>query len=129
MLVPMGRSTDERVVRRTVGNWYQRSFGRANIELARAEDPGLRIGDHFVPVSDPPDGARHRKDRREHRRRQAQRAEDDAGIEVDIGIELALDEVVVLEGDALQLHCEVEERIITPAERVQPLVPAPAQYL
>jgi len=33
-----------------------------------------------------------------------QGAEDDAGIEIDVGIELALDEVIVRKNDALQLH-------------------------
>jgi hypothetical protein len=52
----------------------------------------------------PADGARHREDRGEHRDRQPQGAEDDAGLEIDVGIELALDEVIVRKNDALQLH-------------------------
>jgi hypothetical protein len=80
----------------------ERPFGGAGIELVRVGEAGFRVGDHLVPVCHPAHRARHREDRGEHRRRQPQRAEDDAGIEIDIGIELALDEVFVGEDDALQ---------------------------
>ena len=43
---------------------------------------------------------------------EAQRAQRDAGVEVDVGIELLLDEVVVLQRDALQLHGDLEQRLV-----------------
>src|SRR5690606_3957028 len=77
---------------------------RAGIELARTADLLVRIGDHLHPLRNPADRAREREDAREHRRRDAQRALHDAGVKVDVGIELALDEVLVLQRDALQFH-------------------------
>src|SRR3972149_7705366 len=38
---------------------------------------------------------------------------DDAGVEVYVRVELALDEVVVFEGDALKLQGDVQERVAT----------------
>ena len=83
-------SADERRVRCAPGDRHNGAFDRADIQLTRAEEPGFRIGDHLVPMCDPANGARHGKDRGEHRHRQAQRAKDDAGVEIDIGVELAL---------------------------------------
>src|SRR5687768_9374188 len=69
----------------------------AGEELARAADLLIGVADELVPLRDPAHRARQREDRGEHRHRYAERLVDDAGIEVDVGIELALDEVLVLE--------------------------------
>ena len=53
----------------------------------------------------------------------------DAGVEIDIGIELALDEVVVGEDDALQFHRQIEERIIALPQGIEHLVATAAQHL
>src|SRR3984893_5346187 len=76
---------------------------RPGIELARTADLLARILDHFLPLGDPADGAGDREQRREHGGRKAHRLEGDAGIEIDVGIELLLDEVIVMERDALEL--------------------------
>src|SRR5579862_3558547 len=61
-------------------------FG-ARIELAGASDSHVRIGDHLLPVRHPAGGARDGEQHGEHRARYPQRAVDDAGVEIDIGIE------------------------------------------
>ena len=47
----------------------------------------------------------------EHAGWNAQGLVDDARVEVDIGIELALYEIVVFEGNALELHGQIQQRI------------------
>src|SRR4029077_1316345 len=97
------------------------ALGGALVELARPADLVFGIRDHLLPLRDPADGAREREDAGEHRHRDAERALHDARIEVHIGIELAGDEVVVLERDALQLDRQLEEAIVVQAELVQHL--------
>src|SRR5882762_5983062 len=80
------------------------AFGRTRIELSRPPDLLLRVADHLVPLRDPADGPGERKDAGEHAVGDAQRALHDAGVEIHIGIELALDEIVVLDGDFFQRH-------------------------
>src|SRR5215216_5422960 len=75
---------------------------RAGIELARTADLLARILDHLFPLRDPADGARDREQHREHRGREAHRLERDAGIEIDVRIELLLDEVLVRQRDAFK---------------------------
>src|SRR5579885_3434870 len=92
------------------------------IELARAPDLLHRVFDHLVPLCDPADRPRDGEEDGEHRDREPHGAQDDAGIEIDIWVELAIDEIAVLERDALQLHREVEKRLVADAERVEHLV-------
>src|ERR1700733_4642915 len=73
----------------------------AGVELARAADLLLWILDHLLPLGDPADGARHREQNGEHVGREAHRLQRDAGIEVDVRIELLLYEIIVVECDAL----------------------------
>src|SRR5512139_14674 len=95
---------------------------RTGVELARTADLVRGIGQHLVPLRDPAGGARHREQRGEHAGGDAHRAEDDAGIEVDVGVELALDEVVVLQRDAFELERDLELRIVAQVELVEHLV-------
>src|SRR5258708_27323253 len=88
---------------------------RPGVELARAADLLARILDHFLPLGDPADGAGDREQHREHGGREAHRLERDTGIEIDVGIELLLDEVVVMERDALELESDIEQRIVLDA--------------
>ncbi len=60
----------------------------------------------------PTGGAGDRKHDREHGTWNAECAVDDPGIEIDVRIELARDEVVVLESDLLELERELEQRIV-----------------
>ena len=98
------------------------ALGGADVELARTADLLLGVLDHLLPLGDPADGARHREQHGEHRQREAHRAQRDARIEVDVGIELLLDEIVVLQRDALQLHRHLQDLLVLDAERVEHLV-------
>src|SRR5262245_44063294 len=77
---------------------------RAVVELARTADLVLGIADHLLPLRDPPHGAREREDAGEHRHGDAERALHYAGVEVNVRVELAAHEVVVLERDLLERH-------------------------
>src|ERR1700692_3077983 len=94
---------------------------RAGIELARPAELLVRVLDHFLPLRDPADGAGEREQHREHGGWEAHGAQRDAGIEVDVRIELLFDEVFVVQRDALGLDGDVEERIVD-AELAQHLV-------
>ncbi len=94
----------------------------ADVELARAADLLLGVFDHFLPLGDPADGAGDREQRREHRRREAHRLQRDARIEIDVRVQLLLDEVVVLQRDALKFHRDLQDLLILDAERIENLV-------
>src|SRR5690606_33556321 len=74
---------------------------RADIQLPRTADLLVLLGDHFLPLADPADGAGNREDRGEHRGGEPHRLEDDAGVEIDVGIQLLRDEIVILQRDPL----------------------------
>ena len=63
-------------------------------------------------MCDPARGSRYREYHGEHVGREAHGFQDDAGVEVDIRVELAADEVVVLERDLLELYGDLEQWII-----------------
>src|SRR6266481_2005942 len=92
------------------------ALGRSLVELARPADLVLGIGDHLLPLRDPAHSAREREDAGEHRHRDAQRALHDAGVEVDVGIELAAEEIIVLERDALELQRKLEQAVVVQPE-------------
>ena len=76
----------------------------------------MRILDHFFPLRDPADGARNREQYGEHRGREAHRLQRDARIEIDVGIELLFDEILVVQGNLFELHGDVEQRIVLDTE-------------
>src|SRR6266404_6778729 len=98
------------------------ALGRSLVELARPADLVLGIGDHLLPLRDPAHGAREREDAGEHRHRDAERALHDAGVEVDVRVELAADEIIVLERDLLERNGQLEEAIVAQSQLVQHLV-------
>ena len=67
---------------------------------------------HFLPVGDPAgqtaDGKHHGK----HVRRDAHRAVENARVEVHVRVELARDEVVVLQGGFFELDGNVQQRVV-----------------
>src|SRR5437016_1895112 len=87
------------------------ALARADIELARPGDLLLGVVDHLLPLRQPARGPGDRKEHGEHLDREAHRLVDQAGVEVDVGIELAGDEVLVLERDPLELPRDGQERI------------------
>src|ERR1041385_852816 len=95
---------------------------RAGVELSRPPDFLLGILNHLFPLRDPANGACDREQHSEHRRGESHRLERTAGIEIDIRVELLLDEIVVMQRDLFEFHCDVEQRIVLYAELVQDLV-------
>src|SRR5688572_9164887 len=85
---------------------------RPGIDLTRAGDLLLRVEQHLFPLRDPAGGARNSEEHREHLHRKAHRLIDQARVEIDVGVELAADEVIVFERDPLELECDVEERVL-----------------
>src|SRR3954464_4717709 len=103
--------------------------GGALVELARTADLVLGIGDHLLPLRNPANRSGEREDASEHRYRNAERALHDARVEVDVRVELALDEVLILQRDALELERQLEQPVVVQAELVQHLVAGLAHQL
>src|SRR5690606_572262 len=89
---------------------------RAGVQLARTTDLVVGIGQHLVPLSDPAHRTRQREDGSEQRGRNADGALNDAGIEVHVRVELALDEVRIFQRNALEFHGQLEQRIVFQAQ-------------
>src|SRR5690606_5425410 len=70
---------------------------RAGVDLARTADLGFRIDLLLQPVRHPAGGAADGEHDGEHLGRDLQRLVDDAAVEVDVRVQLALDEVLVLQ--------------------------------
>src|SRR6185503_5203743 len=83
----------------------------SQVDLARPGDLLLLVQEHLFPLGEPARGARYREEDGEHVHRESHGLVDQARVEVDIGIQLPLDEVLVLESDALELEGDVEERV------------------
>src|SRR6185312_5502229 len=77
---------------------------RADVYLTRPADATARHFVLFDPVRDPACGARDREHHREHLGRNAQRIVDDARVEIDIRVQLALDEIIVFQRGFFELQ-------------------------
>src|SRR5206468_939811 len=84
----------------------------ADVELLRARDLLLLVEQHLGPLRHPARRARDGEQDREHGDREPHRLVDDARVEVDVGIEPARHEVVVLQRDALEVDRDVDERVL-----------------
>src|SRR5437660_8266669 len=84
----------------------------AEINLAGSRDFLLGVEEHFFPLRNPAGSARDGEKYREHGHRETHRLINQAGIKVHVGIELALDEVIVLEGDAFAFESNFQERVL-----------------
>src|SRR5439155_9762385 len=93
--------------------------GGAGVELARPADLVFGVADHLLPLGDPAYGARQREDAGEHRHGDAEGALHDPRIEVHVRVELALDEIIVLERDFLQREGELEQAIVELTQHIQ----------
>src|SRR5712692_816458 len=80
----------------------------AEVDLAWPRNFLLVIEEHLFPLGDPPGSARNREQDRKHGHREAHRLINEAGVEIHVGIKLALDEVIVFESDALALESDLE---------------------
>src|SRR5262252_8595761 len=92
----------------------------AKINLPRPRDLLLRIQKHFFPLRNPAGSSRNGEQNRKHSHREAHRLVDQTSVEIHVGIELALDEVFVLQRDALALQRDFEKRIL--AHQVEYLI-------
>src|SRR5437763_7098325 len=88
------------------------ALARYREDLPWPRDLLIRVLQHLLPLREPAADARNRKHYRKHFHRDIQRLVDQAGVEVDVRVELALDEVLVLERDLLQLQRDVEQRVL-----------------
>src|SRR5216683_5998703 len=73
----------------------------AQVYLPRPRDFLLPVEQHLFPLSDPPGRARNGEQYWEHGHRETHRLIDQPAVEVHVGIQLAADEVIVFQGDAL----------------------------
>src|SRR5437879_4984258 len=92
----------------------------AEINLSRARNFLFRVEEHLFPLRYPARGARNRKQDRKHSHGESHRLVDETGVEVDVGIELALDEVFILKSDAFAFESNFEKRIL--AHKVEHLI-------
>src|SRR6202011_687848 len=76
-------------------NLRQVPFSRSGVDLPRSGDLLLRIEEAFLPLRQPTRRAPNGEQHREHLDRKADGRVDDARVEVDVGVEPVLDEVVV----------------------------------
>src|SRR5258708_12091093 len=82
------------------------------IDLARACDFLLRVEKHLFPLRDPPGGARNREEDGKHGHRESHRLINEAGVEIHVGIELALHEVFVFKSDAFAFESDFEKGVL-----------------
>src|ERR1700690_2180097 len=99
----------------------------ARIDLARPRDLLFGIEKHFLPLRDPPRSAGNREKHREHGYGETHRLVDQAGVEIDVGIKLPLDEVFVLQSDSFAFQGDIDQWI--PAHDVEDLVGHALHYL
>ena len=85
---------------------------RAGVDLAGPADLRGRVLDHLFPVRDPAGQAADGEHDREHVRGDAHRPVDDAAVEVDVRVQLALDEVRIRERRLLEAVGDVQQRIV-----------------
>src|SRR5512142_3029905 len=72
--------------------------GGTGEKLPRAPQFRVGVAEHLAPLRDPAHRTRQRKNRGKHADRNTERLIDDPRVEIHVGIQLALDEVIVFEG-------------------------------
>ena len=97
------------------------------VTLSWPSDMLIRRLDHLFPLSDPADRAAKREERRKHRFGETNGPQHDARVEVDVGKQLALDEVIVIKGNALKFEGQREQRFFILAQFREYLVAGFAQ--
>src|ERR1700751_5918630 len=97
------------------------ALGVAGVNLARTADLAVTLVVHLTPVRDPAGQPAQREQHGEHPGREPERPVDEAGVEVDVGVELALDEIVVGQRGLFELLGDVQQ-VVVAAELGQDLV-------
>src|SRR5690606_37556347 len=96
-------------------------LGMPGIQLTRT--PNLvRLAQHFVPVRAPAWRSADGENYREQGSGDTDRLQDDAGVEVHVRVEFALDEVIVFQGDFFQAAGDAEQWIVLDAQVFQDFV-------
>ena len=85
----------------------------ALVDLARADDLVLWVLDELIPMSQPACKTGQGEHNREHLRGDSEGFIDHTRVEIDVGVELAGDKVLVLKGDALKFHGNVDHGLTT----------------
>ena len=89
--------------------------------MARPADLVFGVADHLVELSDPAYRACKRKNRGKQRGGNADRPLHDARVEVHVGVQLALDEIVVFQCNLFQGHCQLEQWVVLQPKGAQDL--------
>src|SRR3981081_4636548 len=84
----------------------------SEVDLAWPGNFLLGVEEHLFPLGDPPGSARNREQDGKHGHGETHRLINEAGVKIDVGIELALHEVFVFEGNALALESDFEQRVL-----------------
>src|SRR5437879_315028 len=84
----------------------------AKVDLAGPRNFLLGIEEHLFPLCDPAGSARNREQHGKHGHRETHRLINQAGVEIHVGIQLALDEVFIFEGDSFAFEGDFEQRIL-----------------
>src|SRR3990170_3503547 len=93
------------------GNGHEFALPPPSVDLPRPSDLLLLVHDHLPPLGDPPGHSANGEQDWIQVHRKAHRLIDYARVEVDVGVELALDEVLVFQGDALQLQGDIQQGV------------------
>src|SRR5918999_1209701 len=105
--------------------WHVIYFAGAGIDLARTGDLELGVVDHLHPLGHPTRSAWYGEHDGEGVRRYPEGFVDEARVEVDVGIELAAREVVVVQRLLFELDGDVEQRALL-VRGLEHLVDVPA---
>src|SRR5213082_3629464 len=85
----------------------------SEVNLPGPGDFMLGIQKHLFPLRNPTRSPRNREQHREHGHWEAHRLINEAGIEIHVGVEFALHEIIIFQGDALALQGDFEERVLS----------------
>ena len=88
--------------------------GGTHINLSGPCNAGVGVLDHFLPMSDPAGKPAKGKEDREHVRWETHRPVEDTGVEIDIRVKFAFDEVGIGERDFLESLRDIKDRIVDP---------------
>src|ERR1035437_3807569 len=102
-----------------LGDRQHVALDRAAKELAWTANFVLGVADHLIELCNPAHCARQCEDAGEHVDRNADGTLHDAGVKVNVGVELARDKILVFERNFFQCHCQLEQWIIFEAEYTQ----------
>src|SRR5467141_5165701 len=84
----------------------------SKVDLSWPRNFLLGVEKHLFPLRDPPGGARNREEDGKHGHRESHRLINEAGVEIHVGIELALHEVFVFKSDAFAFESDFEKGVL-----------------